>query len=164
MSDEADVRWLNEQEREAWVNLAIMLLRVPAALDRQLRADSGIRQFEYQVMVILSESPDRTLRMSQLAELTEGSLPRLSQVAGRLEKSGWLERRPDPDDGRSTLATLTDAGFEVLAAAAPGHVTEVRKLIFDPLTTEQVGHLHDITRRILDASGDPGYPPPPDCA
>jgi len=155
-------RWLDQEERAAWMGLMAVFVRLPAALDRQLRADSGMTHFDYQVMVILSETPDRTLSMSQIAEWTEGSLPRLSQVAARLEKAGWLERRPDPDDGRSTLATLTDQGFEALTAAAPRHVAEVRRLVFDSLTRAQVGQLARITNRILQTPGSGLDPRPSD--
>ena len=149
MTNRDEPRWLDDEEREAWIGLMTVFFRLPAALDRQLRADAGLTQFDYQVMVILSETPERTLRMSKLAELTEGSLPRLSQVVSRLEKSGRVERRPDPDDGRSTLVTLTDEGFATLAAAAPLHVAEVRRLVFDHLTRAQVRQLSRITDRIL---------------
>ena len=151
MTERNEPEWLDEEERAAWIALMTLFFRLPAALDRQLRADSGMTHFDYQVMVILSGVPNRTLRMSELAELTEGSLPRLSQVVRRHEQSGWIERRPDPDDGRSTLAVLTDKGFDVLAAAAPGHVTEVRRLVFDPLSRTQVNQLERIASRILSA-------------
>jgi len=108
MTESDEPQWLDEEERVAWIGLMTVLFRLPAALDRQLRADAGITHFDYSVMVILSEAPDRTLRMSEIAESTGGSLPRLSQAAGRLEKLGCLTRRPDPCDGRTTLATLTD--------------------------------------------------------
>jgi len=153
MTTNDEPQWLDEEERAAWIGLMSVLIRVPAALDRQLRADSGMTNFDYQVMVILSESPERTLSMSKIAEWTEGTLPRLSQVAARLEKAGWLERRPDPDDRRSTLATLTAEGFDVLAAAAPLHVAEVRRLVFDPLTRAQVRQLARIADRILLSPG-----------
>ncbi len=157
-----DTQWLDAEERNAWIGLMTVLVRLPAALDRQLRADAGMTHFDYQVMVILSGAPDRTLSMSRLSESTEGSLPRLSQVAARLEKAGWLTRRPDPADGRSTLATLTDDGFAALAAAAPGHVSEVRRLIFDPLTRAQVGQLARIADRILRAPASGPDPRPCD--
>jgi MarR family protein len=80
----------------------------PAALDAQLRCDAGISHFEYQVLALLSEAPGRTLRMSELATMAEGSLPRLSQVVARMEQRGWVRRTPDPADGRYTLAILTD--------------------------------------------------------
>src|SRR5262245_39974290 len=112
-----------------------MLIRLPAALDAQLLRDAGISHFEYQVLAGLSMEPERTLRMSDLAAFAEGSLSRLSQVVGRLERRGWIRRTPDPADGRYTLAILTDEGWHKVVATAPGHVDAVRQYVFDPLTT-----------------------------
>jgi DNA-binding MarR family transcriptional regulator len=89
--------------------------------------------------------------MSELATQAEGSLPRLSQVAARLEQRGWVRRTPDPADGRYTLATLTDLGQAKVTEAAPGHVQEVRRLVFDPLTKAQSRQLREIGRRIMRA-------------
>ena len=144
-------RWLDAEERQAWLTLASALVRLPAALDAQLRRDAGISHFEYQVLALLSEAPGRTLRMSALATLAEGSLPRLSQVVARLEQPGWVRRTPDPADGRYTLATLTDQGLAKVTEAAPGHVQEVRRLVFDPLTKTQSRQLREISRRIMHA-------------
>jgi DNA-binding MarR family transcriptional regulator len=144
----AETRWLDTDERETWLALAGVMVRLPAALDRQLQRDAGLTHFEYQVLAGLSEAPERTMRMSCLAEFTEGQLPRLSQVAARLEKRGWLTRRPDPCDGRYTLATLTDDGLAKLVASAPGHVTAVREIVFDSLTKAQLRQLREISRRI----------------
>ena len=142
-------RWLDEVERDTWLRFAPLMLLLPLELDRQLQRDSGISLMDYYVMSGLSAAPDRSLRMSTLATWTGMQLPRLSQVAGRMEARGWITRRPDPADGRYTLAALTDAGFEVLEAAAPGHVANVRRLIFDPLTRAQVGQLGAASGRIL---------------
>ena len=150
-------RWLTPEERLTWLALVSMLIRVPSALDAQLRRDAGISHFEYQVLAGLSESPGRTLRMSVLAMLAEGSLPRLSQVVSRLEKRGWVRRAIDPADGRYTLAILTDEGWAKLAETAPGHVEEVRRRIFDPLTRAQTRQLCEIGRRIV-AAIDPHDP------
>ncbi|QHK21878.1 MarR family transcriptional regulator [Pseudarthrobacter psychrotolerans] len=150
-------RWLSGEERDAWLRLASILIRLPAEMDAQLQRDAGIRHFEYQLMAGLSEVPDRTMRMSDLAVLTEGSLPRLSQVVGRLEKSGWVSRSPDPTDGRYTLATLTEEGWEKVVKTAPGHVETVRALVFDPLTKAQVRQLTGIGQRIMRAI-DPDDP------
>jgi DNA-binding MarR family transcriptional regulator len=144
-------RWLDAEERQAWLALASTLVRLPAALDAQLRRDAGISHFEYQVLALLSEAPCRTLRMSELATQAEGSLPRLSQVVARLEQRGWVHRTPDPADGRYTLATLTDQGWAKVTEAAPGHVQEVRRLVFDPLTKTQSRQLREIGRRITHA-------------
>jgi DNA-binding MarR family transcriptional regulator len=144
-------RWLDAEEEQSWIALASTLIRLPAALDAQLRRDAGISHFEYQALAMLSQAPDGTLRMRVLAAQTEGSLPRLSQVVARLEQRGWVHRTPDPDDGRATLATLTDEGRAKVAEAAPGHVEEVRRLVFDPLTRTQSRQLREIGGRIMRA-------------
>jgi DNA-binding MarR family transcriptional regulator len=151
MADDAEPRWLTTEEQQAWLALVSVLIRLPSALDAQLRRDAGVSHFEYAVLAALSEAPERTLRMSDLAILTEGSLSRLSQVVGRLERHGWVGRSADPTDGRATLATLTDAGWSKVVATAPGHVEEVRTLVFDALTPTQVRQLADIGARIVRA-------------
>ncbi|MFD9130172.1 MarR family winged helix-turn-helix transcriptional regulator [Kitasatospora sp. NPDC059571] len=152
-------RWLDDDEREAWLALGSMVIRLPAALDQQLQRDAGISHFEYQVLAGLSMAAGRTLRMSDLAVLADGSLSRLSHVVKRLEQREWVYRTPDPEDGRYTLAVLTDAGYEKVVATAPGHVAEVRRLVFDPLTRAQQRQLREIGRRVstaIDPDGCPG--------
>jgi DNA-binding MarR family transcriptional regulator len=144
----AEPRWLDADERKTWLALISMMIKLPAALDAQLR-DVKLSNFEYQVLAGLSESPERTLRMSVLAAFADGSLPRVSQVVGRLERRGLVRRHPDPDDGRYTLATLTDEGMDLLIKAAPGHVETVRRLVFDPTTKGQQHRLCDIARRVI---------------
>ena len=107
--------------------------------------------FEYIVMAALSMSPTHALRMSDLAEFSASSLSRLSNVVSRLEARGWVQRGPDPDDGRITQAILTQSGLDKVVDSAPGHVTEVRRLIFDPLTAAQVRQLGEISRRVTRA-------------
>ena len=145
-------RWLTPEEREAWLALVGVFVKLPHALDAQLRRDSGLTHFEYQVLAELSEAPDRTLRMSELSARTKGSLPRLSQVVRRHEASGWIRRKTDSCDRRATLATLTDEGHKVIADAAPGHVEAVRRYVFDALTPTQVRQLREIGRRISSAT------------
>ena len=135
----------------AWRALASVMGRLDAALDAQLRADAGLSHFDYAVLSTLSDAPDRTLRMSELAFMAEGSLSRLSQVVSRLENKGWVHRSPDPADGRYTLATLTESGWATVVTAAPRHVREVRRLVFDPLTRAQVRQLAAIAARIAAA-------------
>jgi DNA-binding MarR family transcriptional regulator len=157
MTDE--IRWLDPDEQQTWLTLFSVLLRLPGALDAQLQRDAGLNLFEYMLLAGLSEAPERRLRMSLLAALSEGSLPRLSQAVGRLEKRGWVRRTPDPGDGRYTLAILTDEGLRKVVETAPGHVTEVRRLVFDPLTRAQPRQLHDIGGRIM-RTVDPDGPYP----
>jgi DNA-binding MarR family transcriptional regulator len=147
----AEPRWLDSDERAAWLSLVSLMVKLPAALDAQLQRSSDLSHFEYTVLAGLSEVPGGSLRMSVLAALADGSLPRLSQVVARLERRGLVRRAPDPDDGRYTLATLTDAGRAVVTKAAPGHVETVRNLVFDQLPKGKARQLRDICRRILSA-------------
>src|SRR4051794_5656537 len=96
VEDAPEPRWLDDEERRTWLSLVSVMMRLPAALDAQLQRDAGMSHFEYQVVAALSESPERTMRMSTLAMLSEGSLARLSQAVGRLERRGWVRRTPDP--------------------------------------------------------------------
>ena len=150
-----EVRWLEPAELQAWMTLAGLMFKLPGALDYQLQRDSGLTHFEYLVLAGLSESPDRSRRMSELAGFANGSLSRLSHVVKRLEQRGFVERYPSPEDGRITVATLTDAGYEQVVAAAPGHVATVREFVIDALTPEQLGQLKTIGDQILQKV-DPG--------
>ncbi len=144
-----ETEWLDEAEREAWLRLVAVVELLPGVLDAQLRSDAGLTHFEYFVLAMLSEAPERTLRMTSLALRTNATLPRLSHVVRRLEGRGLVDRFPCPEDGRATNARLTDAGWAAVVAAAPGHVTTVRRTVLDPLTAEQVAQLRDIGEALL---------------
>jgi DNA-binding MarR family transcriptional regulator len=150
--DELQVHWLNADEQAVWLELIAAVMWLPAALDAQLQRDAGLSHFEYGVLMHLSMSPDREIRMSELAQRANSTLPRMSKVIDRLANQGWATRRPDPTDGRYTLAALTDAGWEKVAASAPGHVQQVRRLVFDPLTSPQVRQLGTIAGKIANAA------------
>jgi DNA-binding MarR family transcriptional regulator len=143
-------RWLTADEMNAWLPLAKILTKLPAALDAQLRRDAGMSHFEYFVLAMLSEAPQWTLRMSDLAERTSSSLSRLSHVMTRLEQRGWARREPCPDDGRYINAVLTPAGWDKVVATAPGHVECVRRLVIDALARAQIAQLRDIGNGILE--------------
>ncbi|SMD09358.1 DNA-binding transcriptional regulator, MarR family [Lentzea albidocapillata] len=128
------MEWLNADEKEAWTGLISMVLLLPGRLEAPLQQESGLSLFDYLVLSHVSEAPDRRIRMSELAHLANGSLSRLSNVVKRFEQRGWVVRFPDPDDGRYTIASLTDEGYEVVAAAAPTHLRTVRQFVLDPLT------------------------------
>jgi DNA-binding MarR family transcriptional regulator len=142
-------RWLTDEERIAWVRLAAVLELLPGVLDTQLRRDADLSHFEYFVLAMLSEAPARTLRMRALATRTNATLPRLSHVVRRLEERGLVRRFPCPEDGRATNAQLTEAGWDKIVAAAPGHVATVRQQVIDALDAEQVRQLAGITEAIL---------------
>lgn len=144
----SEPRWLSEDEQRAWRALLSVVVLLPGALDVQLQRDSGLSNFEYGVLSMLSDAPDRTLRMSQLAALNDSSLSRLSHVATRLEQRGTIVRRTCPEDRRANIATLTEAGYALVTATAPGHVERVRELVFDQLTEKQVGELQAIGEAI----------------
>jgi DNA-binding MarR family transcriptional regulator len=153
-------RWLEPDEMEAWLAYVGGSTLLDAALDRQLQRDSGMPHAYYQILVMLSHAPGRTLRMSELAMATQSSQSRLSHAVARLERQGWIRRTPCPNDRRSTFAQLTDAGYAALEAAAPGHVRTVRKHLFDRLTSDQVRQLRDIFREVLIGLGvDPDQKP-----
>ena len=144
------MNWLSAQQQAAWRPFVALLFRMPAALDAQLQKEAGISNFEYMVLSSLSEAPNRTLRMSDLATMASGSLSRLSHVVSRLERRGWVRRESCPGDGRFINAVLTDEGSRKVVEAAPGHVEAVRKLIVGALTPEELRALGAASHQILD--------------
>ncbi|MCX5043485.1 MarR family transcriptional regulator [Aldersonia sp. NBC_00410] len=147
-------QWLARPQLRAWIRLVAVLELLPGVLDTQLRRDADLIEFEYYVLAMLSEAPDRTLRMTELARQTNATLPRLSNVVHRLEGRDLVERERCPEDGRATNARLTETGWNKVAQAAPGHVANVRKHVIDALTDEQVDQLAEICGAIL-ANLDP---------
>lgn len=145
--------WLTAEQQLAWRPFVALLFRLPAALDAQLQRDAGISHFEYMVLSSLSDAPQRTLRMSELAGMASGSLSRLSHVVSRLEAKGWVRREPCPGDGRFINAVLTDEGWQKVVATAPGHVAAVRQFLIDNLTDEQLRQLGAISTEVLTAQG-----------
>lgn len=133
----------------AWLRLIAVAERLPGVLDTQLRRESGLTHFEYQALAMLSDAPERTLRMTHLSLQTNATLPRLSHVVRRLEDRGLVRRTVAAEDKRAINATLTDDGFEALRSAAPGHLATVREHVFDPLSREQVVALSEALGRIL---------------
>jgi DNA-binding MarR family transcriptional regulator len=144
----SEIRWLSEREQDIWRSFLSATIGLTDALARQLQRDAGMPHAYYEILVALSEAPDRTLRMSELAGVRNSSRSRLSHAVARLEEAGWVRRRDCPTDKRGSFAMLTDEGYAALEAAAPGHVTEVRERLFDQLTPEQVEQLGEISRAI----------------
>ncbi|MCI2418279.1 MarR family winged helix-turn-helix transcriptional regulator [Saccharopolyspora sp. K220] len=160
-----DSRWLTDEQQCAWRKFAALMTVVPAALDAQLQRDSGLTHFGYWVLAMLSEHPERALRMSDLAARANASPSRVSHVVSRLEQQGWVHRHRACSDGRGNIAELTDTGYEKLVAAAPGHVAKVRSLIFDGLSPDQVRQLDELCAAMLahlDPTGTLTTAPPRD--
>lgn len=143
------VRWLTAEERQAWLSFAAMMVKFPAALDAQLHADAGLSFFEYMVLAVLSEQPDRSMQMTDIAEFASASLSRLSHTAKRLEQQGLITRQQVAGHGRRTRAILTDAGYDKVVMTAPGHVEEVRRLLIDDLTASELATLAKVGEKVL---------------
>jgi len=148
-AEEPPVKWLTASELDSWLAVVRLISWLPWSIDQQLRRDSDLGMVEYQVLAVLSEATERTMRMSSLAMLTNASLSRLSHLFRRLEGRGLVRREPDPTDGRFTNAILTEKGFQTLAEAAPGHVAHVRSLVIDVLSSEQLRCLGLAADRIM---------------
>lgn len=141
-------RWLDDEQQKVWQDLLTVVIGLPTLLDRQLQRDADISNFEYSVMARLSVAESLTMRLSDLAAACNSTQPRLSKLMLRFEQQEWIIRRPDPDNGRYTLATLTDAGRQKVVDSAPGHVEQVRQLVFAPLTVTQQRQLGAALSRV----------------
>jgi DNA-binding MarR family transcriptional regulator len=149
-----ETRWLDTEEQQTWRAFFGATQLLFDRLDRELQRDAGIPHAYYEILVWLSEAPNRSLRMSDLATQTRSSRSRLSHAVARLEERGWVTRRDCPTDKRGQIAALTDDGLAALQAAAPGHVDGVRAHLFDPLTPEQARQLREISQTLLAALSD----------
>jgi DNA-binding MarR family transcriptional regulator len=143
------VRWLDGDEQATWRAWLYSTQLLQERLDRELTRETGISHAYYEILVQLSEAPERRMRMSQLAESCLSSRSRLSHAVSRLEERGWIRRQVCQEDGRGQLAVLTDEGFAALAAAAPVHVESVRTHVFDQLSAEQLAAVRDIGETLL---------------
>ncbi len=137
-------------ESRAWLSLVWTAELLPAALDAQLQAESGITHFEFMVLSILQQSEGSSLRTSDLASAVNATMPRLSRVVGKLASRGLVERAGDEQDARIVNVHLTTAGRRVLVRAVPGHIALVRELVVDRLDPEQLRALADILEPLVD--------------
>jgi DNA-binding MarR family transcriptional regulator len=143
------VRWLTGREEQSWRAVASVLHSLRWALECQLERDSGLSFLEYHALARLSEETEHTMRMSELAALTNASLSRLSHLVTRLERWGYVRREPDPTDGRYTNAILTEAGLRKLQDSAPAHVNAVRQLVIDEFSPAELAELEAFCERIV---------------
>ncbi|SEP07389.1 MarR family winged helix-turn-helix transcriptional regulator [Trujillonella endophytica] len=142
-------RWLDAEEQKAWRAYLFSSMLLQDRLDRELTHSTGISHAYYEILVALSETPGRSMRMSELADRCLSSRSRLSHAVSRLEERGWVRRQTCPEDGRGQLAVLTDEGFEALDAAAHVHVESVRTHLFDQLSPEQIASMRDVGETLL---------------
>lgn len=141
-------RWLDEEQQRTWRAFLDAVQVLQRGLEAQLQDEADMPHAYYELLVRLSEAPERRLRMSALAEAAVSSRSRLSHAVAQLERRGWVRREACPEDRRGQLAVLTDEGFAALAAAAPGHVAAVRRLLVDRLTPEQLRQLRAISEAV----------------
>jgi DNA-binding MarR family transcriptional regulator len=154
-----ETRWLSDQEQQSWRAFIDGCRALFDVLDRQLQADSNLPHAYFEILIPLSEVPDRALRMSELAERARSSRSRLSHAVARLEERGWVRRTDCPTDKRGQLAELTDEGFAVVQAAAPGHVEAVRTYLIDQLSPEQIRVLGEVGDIMLRTTAETDLPP-----
>ena len=147
-------RWLDADEQRAWRAAMYSWMLLEDRLDRELTRETGISHAYYEILVQLSETEGRALRMSELADRCLSSRSRLSHAVSRLEERGWVRRQVCPEDGRGQLAVLTDEGFAALEAAAPVHVESVRTHLFDQLSPAQVAAMREMGETLLRHLGD----------
>ena len=143
-------RWLSADERRIWLGWVFTSRLLWEEIERDLQRDSGLSFGHYEILVMLSETPGRSRRMSELADATQSSRSRLSHAVARLEELGWVRREACDEDRRGARAVLTDDGFAALEAAAPMHVESVRRHFFDLLSPAQLVQLHDVQSELLD--------------
>lgn len=144
------MEWLSTQEQASWRSWLSAVTLLTDRLNRDLLAEHGLSGMDYEILVRLSETPDRRIRMSDLADLTLASRSRLSHQIDRMERAGLVERESCADDRRGAFAVLTDAGWERLVQAAPDHVRSVRDHLVDVLTPEEFAALGAACRKIAD--------------
>lgn len=144
MADAAN--WLTDDQQKIWRNWLLAVARIDQYLDADLRRH-GLDLGEYEILVVLSEAPERQMRMSSLAELVHQSRSRLTHAVSRMERAGIVQRTSAEDDRRGVIANLTDEGFQLLEQAAPSHVAAVRRILVDACTPDDFAALG----RVMDA-------------
>lgn len=137
MSD-SGVEWLDDDQQVAWRSYIRSSRALETVLDTELQSGAGMSLSEYELLSMLSEMPDRLLRMSTLADLIVQSRSRVTHTANRLAARGWVERRAAVGDGRGVELVLTDAGFDAVVIGARVHVTGVRRHLVDRLERSEL--------------------------
>ena len=147
--------WLTPDQLASWLSVVRLITRLPWALDAHMQRSADLSMTEYLAMAMLAKAPRQTMRMSDLAELTNSSLSRLSHLVKRLEGQGYVRREADAADGRCTNAILLPAGVAKLESAAPAHVAHVRQLVIDNLSPERLRRLGQDADRIVQRIDSP---------
>jgi len=147
---QAESPWLSESEQRAWRGLLRMYGQLDAHLARHLQGHSELSLADFAVLVALTDVPEGRRRVLELGRGLQWEKSRLSHHLTRMQKRGLIRREECPSDGRGAFAVVTDAGRSAIEAAAPAHVAEVRRCVFDALTPAQVTVLDEIAARVLE--------------
>ncbi|MFI0423720.1 MarR family winged helix-turn-helix transcriptional regulator [Spongiactinospora sp. 9N601] len=148
---------LTDHELHAWRTFFRMVLLLPARLERQLQAGSGLSNADYMVLVLLAEAPGRRMRSYELGRTAGWEKSRMHHQLTRMSRRGLVTR--EPCGSRGIYAVLTDEGFAALKKAVPGHGKEIRRLFIDRLTPEELDRFAGLAAKILDGL-DADQPPP----
>ena len=151
-------RWLDLEQQRHWRAYIAATTLLQERLSRELQAAHGLTMADYEILVRLSEAPGRSLRMSLLAENTLASRSRLSHQIDRMEKAGLVVREACEEDRRGANAVMTDAGWDLLVAAAPTHVAGVREHLVDQLTPEEFAALGAACAKVAEHLQSPECP------
>jgi DNA-binding MarR family transcriptional regulator len=143
-------RWLSVEEQRYWRAYVNGSARLADRLDRLLRDRYGLSMPEYEILVRLSEAPDRRLRMAELASSVSHSRSRLSHTVTRLERAGLVRRESCPGDGRGVFAVLNQEGFDLVDRASHDHVTSVREHLVDVISPEDFAAIGRAFEQISD--------------
>ncbi len=143
-----EVRWLDDREQQAWRSLMAMQEGLGDFIERQLRSQCGLSNADFQVLAHLSEAPGGRLRSYELTRLLRWEKSRLSQHLGRMQTRGLVSRERCPDDRRSAVVGITQPGRELIEAAAPRHVADVRSAFIDHLDASELAMLTVISEKV----------------
>jgi DNA-binding MarR family transcriptional regulator len=146
----SQTRWLSAEQQRAWRAFIIGTTLLTDTLDRELRQAHGLSLGEYEILVRLSESPGRTLRMAQIAESMQHSRSRVTHTVSRMEKAGLIERCASAADRRGVEARMTDKGWELLVEAAPTHVNGVREHFVDLASDDEFATMGRLMNSVAD--------------
>ncbi|GAB7045305.1 MarR family winged helix-turn-helix transcriptional regulator [Catenuloplanes indicus] len=139
---------LTPEELGAYFALVEVANLLQYAVDGHLRAEGDLSYLQFQILATLNDAPGGRLRMTDLADGLVHSRSGLTYQAGLLDKRGLITRSPSPDDERSVMVTVTDAGRALVGRVLPGHVADVRRLLLDPLADGDLATLNDVLGRV----------------
>lgn len=146
-------RWLDDDQQRAWRQVVGLLMTLPGAMEGDLQRNAEMSLYEYLVLASLSEASDGMLQMSDLAQRANSSLSRLSHLISRLEKRGWVAKRPRANDRRASIIVLTAVGEKKIRGAAPGHARLVQELVVEPLGPVRLQQLGKAAAAVVQAIG-----------